>query len=415
MNGLRVKQRGRERVKTVLLNSLSIDLFKGVTSCKLCFDSSSAAVYGANGTGKSTIADAWTWLLFGKNSAGASDFSVKPLDESGAVRDHDAHTSVTAEISVDGEAHTLRRVYYEKWSHKRGAAQASFDGHTTDFYIDGVPRSKSEYDAAISTLIAPEDVFMLLSRLNAFCEGLTWQKRRQMLFSLAEIGSDIEIMQTDVRFSSLADAVGSVTLDELRRRLTSENKRYSDELIALSGRIEEAASMAREIHTHEAEVTFRLASEHQAEAACELTELIEKRESLRAQYTAFADAPLSTGNAVCPTCGQTLDEAARRTAAERARQTQLQAIADEGKRLNERIELAERTLAKHEAALSAAQIELERAKISDASEGDTVAAKRLEELNVTQEKSALNNAKIIVYCFLQMNLCAIRYRLSRTA
>lgn len=372
-------------MKTVKLHRCEIALFKGIGIGKFDFDGSSGAIYGANGSGKSSVADAWTWLLFGKNSAGATDFSIKPLEENGAVRDHDARTSVEAEITVDGEKYTLRRVYYEKWSTKRGAADPTFDGHTTEFYIDGVPKSKSDYDANISSIIAPEDVFILISRLNAFCDSLSWQKRRQMLFELANVGTDADIMKTDERFSPLAEAVGKYPIDELRRKLAGENKKLGDDRVSLVGRMEEAANMARQMRVQSAEAAVKAINERQAKAACDLTALNEKRQSLREQYTAFAEAPLKIGATVCRTCGSVLSEEAQRTAAEKERQIRLGAIADEGKRLSESIAAAERAISEVEAELSEAERELERVKLVDASEGDGIAAKRLEELR-TQAK-----------------------------
>lgn len=373
-------------MKTVVLNSCEIALFKGISAGKFDFDGCSAAIYGANGSGKSSVADAWTWLLFGKNSAGASDFSVKPLNKGGSVLDHKARTSVEADITVDGERHSFRRVYFEKWSTKRGSPEPIFDGHTTEFYIDGLPKTKSEYDATISSIIAPEDVFILLSRLNAFCDSLSWQKRRQMLFELANVGTDADIMKSDERFIPLSNTVGKYPIDELRRKLMSDNKKLGDEIVSISGRMEEAANMARQMRVQSAEAAVKTINERQAKAACDLTALIEKRQNLRAQYSAFAEAPLKMGATVCRTCGSVLSEDAQRTAAEKERQLQLGAIADEGKRLSESITAAEQNISAIEAELSAAERELERVKLVDASEGDSIAAKRLEELQ-TQAKT----------------------------
>ena len=56
-----------------LLN-LTLDNFKGTKHFSLNLpDGCSAAVYGENGTGKTTLADAWSWLLFGVDFSGQSD------------------------------------------------------------------------------------------------------------------------------------------------------------------------------------------------------------------------------------------------------------------------------------------------------------------------------------------------------
>ena len=61
------------------LDRLTINNFKGIEHFELALDSLDADIHGDNATGKTTVFDAIQWLLFGKDSAGRSDFEVKPL------------------------------------------------------------------------------------------------------------------------------------------------------------------------------------------------------------------------------------------------------------------------------------------------------------------------------------------------
>ena len=45
-------------------------------------------------------------------------------------------------LLVDGAERKLKRTYYEIWSTKRGSAAETFDGHSPDFYVNGVPVKK---------------------------------------------------------------------------------------------------------------------------------------------------------------------------------------------------------------------------------------------------------------------------------
>lgn len=429
-------------MRTVTLTSLEIANFKGIASLRLDFDGRSACIHGANGTGKSSVSDAWSWLLFGKNAHGSADFSIKPLGDDGSVRDSGASTIVTAEIAIDGDVHTLRRVYYEKWSQKRGSVNKTFDGNTTEFYIDGVPRKKSEFDTAVRELIAPEDVFLLVTRLTAFSESLSWQKRRQVLFGLLDLQDDHALMSADERFKPLADALGSLTLDDLRRKLTSSRRQWSEEKNALPKRIDEVTAIARDLRAvdydelraqltsmserrdslaaelirldndsaavslhnnlaavrneltalelrnreyraaqskpvdnsadelyamrcREAERVHRDALAKQADTECAISELMEKRQLLRDQYAAFYASTLPASELTCPTCGRPYDEAARKAATERfekEKQAQLHEIAESGKTVGGKIEELQRELIDQNAAVEAAERELERVK-----------------------------------------------------
>ena len=84
----------------ITLQSLEVKNFKSLQSFEFSPDGASCTIYGQNGAGKSTVADALSWLLFGKNQAGESSFGVKPLDESGAEI-HNLEHSVEAVLDVD--------------------------------------------------------------------------------------------------------------------------------------------------------------------------------------------------------------------------------------------------------------------------------------------------------------------------
>ena len=97
------------------LEQLTIERFKGVSHMELDLRGMSADIYGDNATGKTTIADAVTWLLFDKDTDGRKAFSVKPLNVDGTVREPGAETSVEGVFTQDGKTIVLRKTYREGW------------------------------------------------------------------------------------------------------------------------------------------------------------------------------------------------------------------------------------------------------------------------------------------------------------
>lgn len=99
----------------IKINRLTLENFKCHRLLNLQLDGRSVSIYGDNATGKTSIYDALTWLLFGKDSLGSGEknIDIKPLDTGGEVKDHQAITSVEAEFQADGETVTLRRTYRE--------------------------------------------------------------------------------------------------------------------------------------------------------------------------------------------------------------------------------------------------------------------------------------------------------------
>lgn len=140
--------------------TLELTNFKGIKSLVVNFDDQTE-ISGANGTGKSTIFDAFTFLLFGKNQFDQKDFSVKTWDQNGVIIPKIEH-GVTGILSVDGKEVKLSRTIKEKWVKPRGAEEAEFQGNETVYFINDIPKQQKEYQEYISEII-PEATFKLLT------------------------------------------------------------------------------------------------------------------------------------------------------------------------------------------------------------------------------------------------------------
>lgn len=206
---------------------LALENFKCHQHLELVFGGRNATVYGDNATGKTSIYDALTWLLFGKDSAGNGEknIEIKPLDSTGAVADHKAITSVEAELLCGIETVTLKRTYREIWSTKRGSAQETYDGNTSEYFVDGVPCKKYAFDDRIKELV-PEDVFRLMTSVEYFPNTLAWQKRRAVLFDMAGTRTDREIMEGNPAFAPLLEGMGKLSLEDYRKKLAAEKKGF---------------------------------------------------------------------------------------------------------------------------------------------------------------------------------------------
>ncbi len=205
------------------LISLMLENFKCHEHLEVQFDGRSANIYGENAAGKSSVYDGLTWLLFGKDSHGKKDFDIKPLTIEGAVKDHAAITSVEAVLRVDGAERKLKRTYYEVWSTKRGSAEETFDGHSSDYFVDEVPCKKNEFARRVGEII-DENAFRLLTSITYFASELSWQERRAALFDVAAVATDEEILASDARFSPLSASMQGLTMGDYRKKLTAQRK-----------------------------------------------------------------------------------------------------------------------------------------------------------------------------------------------
>ncbi len=186
-NGYKLTNKGLERMKTTL-KKIELVSFKGVTTT-LEFDDY-CTFAGENATGKTTVIDAYHWLLFGKDAQDRTAFDIKTLTPDNKAIPKIEH-SVTGYLDVDGFEVVLKRIYREKWTKVRGEPQPTMTGHEAEFEYNHVPKSATEYKSLIDEIIR-EDVFKLLTNPKYF-NNLPWEKRRSILTEFAGEISDEEV------------------------------------------------------------------------------------------------------------------------------------------------------------------------------------------------------------------------------
>ncbi|MFO7296374.1 MAG: hypothetical protein C0P72_010175 [Clostridia bacterium] len=218
--------------------TLKLHNFKGVRDFTLDTQGKDVSIYGDNAVGKTTLVDAFMWLLFDKDSQNRKDFQIKTLGPDGEPL-HGLEHSVEAVLELpDGNRLTLKKVFSEKWTKKRGSATAQFTGHTVDYFIDGVPAKKSEYEAKIAE-IADEKIFRLLTDPRYFNEVLHWTERRKLLLEICGDVSDEEVVASNKELTKLAEILGSRTIEQHRKVIMARRAELNKELEKIPIRIDE--------------------------------------------------------------------------------------------------------------------------------------------------------------------------------
>lgn len=227
----------------ITLNRMTMQNFKGFKHFEVNF-TQNTHISGANGTGKSSIQDAFLWLLFNKdsngNAAGTENFKEKPLGPDGQEV-HNLTTSVEADFTIDGKALSLKKEQNENWIKRRGAEEAEYAGNTTSYFINEVPVKLKDYTAKIGEF-ANEKVFRYITTLGAF-NALNWKDRRSILLELTNSNLDEEML-LEAEFEPLRDALpDGVGVEDYKQIVSSHIKRINEELRLLPARIDEAKNM----------------------------------------------------------------------------------------------------------------------------------------------------------------------------
>lgn len=218
----------------IKIKTLKLENFKGIKDLTIDFKDTTN-IYGDNAVGKTTIFDAYSWLLWDKDSLNRKDFAIKPYDKSGEEV-HNLESIVEGDFSFDDMGLNLKKIYKEVWTKKRGSTQAEFTGHTTDYYINSVPCKKKEYNERIESVLS-EDNFNLLSNPLYFNQFLVKTERREILLSLIE---DVKPEDIIAKNKALEDLdLETYTVDELKKIAKDTARKINKDIESIPARIDE--------------------------------------------------------------------------------------------------------------------------------------------------------------------------------
>lgn len=223
-------------MKEIIIKQLSLLNFKGVRDLTIDFDARVTDISGRNGLGKTTIFDAFTWLLFGKDSQDRKKFDLKTLDSSGRIISQLPH-EVAAIIAINGEEVRLTRRFTEKWVKRAGETEPVFTGNEEERFYNDVPCSAREYDAKIAD-ICNETVFKFITSPTCF-SSQSASAQKQMLFKMAGNITDKEIAAGNEDFEKLLELITGKTLEEFKKEISAKKSRLNDEIADIPGRIDE--------------------------------------------------------------------------------------------------------------------------------------------------------------------------------
>ena len=228
--------------KKIVLERMEIHQFKGIQTLAMDFKPGENSLYGANAAGKTTVYDALLWLLFDKDSAGNSKFTVKPIGSTKGVT-----PTVTAYFLVNGQSLKLQKTLREKWEKPRGGA-SRFAGDTREYFIDDVPRKETEYKRIIAQYL-DETQFKLLTNLYAFARDLHWKDRRALLGEMCQLPSDFEIASGAGQFADLREALQKGSVVDYKTKLIAQRKGINAQCNALPVRIDECEHAIAQLKT----------------------------------------------------------------------------------------------------------------------------------------------------------------------
>lgn len=236
--------------KNVKLLRMTLRNFKGIKDLTVEFGEVTD-VCGANATGKSTINDAFTWVLFGKDAQGNSDtkFGIKTVGPDGKPYDKLEH-EVTAVLDVNGECIELRRALVEDWVKPRGSAEVTLKGNHTEYFCNGVEIKAGAYKEKVDSIVE-EQLFKLITNPSFFA-GLDWSTQRDILLRIAGGVTYEEVAADRADFITILTQLSGKDVATFKQEIAYRKKKIQEGLDKIPVEINAIASVTPEAPDYEA-------------------------------------------------------------------------------------------------------------------------------------------------------------------
>lgn len=189
------------------IKKLTLDNFKGVRHAEYDFGDRTL-IKGMNGSGKTSIADVWMWLISNYSYDLVSNPQIRPM---GAI--DEVVTTVTADLDFDGKPVQIQKIQKFKRS-KSGTTSL-----TNSYMVNSVPKSEKQFKEAMSELGVDFDKFLQCSHPNVMLSGINNKKERDqlrnMLFQMASDITDLQVAESDPELFGITELLKNYKAEEI--------------------------------------------------------------------------------------------------------------------------------------------------------------------------------------------------------
>lgn len=227
-------------MKSIIIKKMIIRNFKGIENLQMSFGKDNT-ILGDNGTGKTTIFDAFSWALFGKNSEGKTKFNIQTLDKEGNII-HGIECNVTLILEINGCEKKISRTLKENWVRTRGKDELK--NTPTVYEIDDVPMKEKDYKAEINKII-DEELFKMVTNPFYFT-SLNWKDQRNILLEIIGDIDNENVIAYNKSLSPLQDKIKN-NIDDYITKIKASINKLKEKVKSLPYRIDECHNSLVEV------------------------------------------------------------------------------------------------------------------------------------------------------------------------
>lgn len=197
----------------IILKKIHMENFKIFQNKTIVF-SLLTKIFAQNYRGKSSIVDAFFWVLFGKSSTGNSEGkNFHPRRQVDGVDIDRVPVIVELTLMVDDREIVIRKVQEQKWVRKRGNDFETYEGDGNSYFWNEVEVKESEHKKRVAEII-DEDLFKKITNPHAFATMKQDEQKKFLTEKVAQI-TDNDVFSLG-GFEELKILTDKNTLEEIK-------------------------------------------------------------------------------------------------------------------------------------------------------------------------------------------------------
>lgn len=208
---------------------IHLEAFKGVRDATYRFKDFVNVVCGKNGTGKTTLAVAWTWLWTDK------DYELQSNPDVRCAFMEESEASVTITANVNGKTVKFRKYQVDLRTKKQKEMDAPVR-ISNKYEINDVPKTQKDFFRDVEAMGIDVENFLLLSHTDILM-SLKVADRRKVIFALAGDVTDEDVAKTIPECSRVAAMLAEYKAEEIIAMQKATVKRCKEQVESIPDQI----------------------------------------------------------------------------------------------------------------------------------------------------------------------------------
>ena len=216
------KKDEEDAMKKVLIKSISMQnyrCFYGEKEFHADFGKRTR-ISGKNGSGKSTVMNAFMETLTGKNADGTQPDNVRPIVDGKELEGVDVVRTVV--LDIDGKETEIKKITKQKRERVDGVMQYVPGSNVNSYTVDGISFNQKKLDEFISENICPPETLLACCNPNAFLSLKSTTDMRTFLEKMAGFDLNEYIKSLGAEFAEIEEITKGHPIEQVQKTLSKQ-------------------------------------------------------------------------------------------------------------------------------------------------------------------------------------------------